>query len=463
MRCTPSIFQPRPRILPAALGMSGEPFDGAAVLYEMHGEPALLLWSGLRDVDLAAAGVTANPEELFAQDAEQARRRWISATIGLHAELRPPLELLAGLLGDNPPHLSEVSSACSTIASWASDAGFGRTALAAALRAAAASPRQPAYSYLAGIMARRIADDPRAEAWLKRTSVMAQRVGDVWHHGLALMALANLHMLRFEAEPAISKLHQVLTLSRRYALWDLRPRAYHDLFCIGCTDGSPRQAAAYALAAARGYGRFHAGTRTLAHDLAVFLILQDRAPIALRILRSLDYGQLRNAEQLLVLGSIGRAAGAAGEIRLYGEIWDEFWKRLDSVIEYDRTAEALISLAWGAASLRDATRLEVAAREALRIATPRRELQEVLQAELMLASLSRGEFPEPVSRVTGTPDDLHDAITAAELLLRDMLRWPHVAAPDTASDRMAPAAVDREAGEARGFRKLARLTRAATR
>lgn len=440
--------------------MPGESYEGAAVLDEMRDELSIVLWCLVRAVDLVVAADPSQRGELFSPCAEQDLRSWIGGAADLDENVQQQLGLLTRLLGSSPPGLMETSAACATVAEWASNAGFGRTAYAVAIRAAAASPRQPEYAYLAGIMARRIADYPRAEAWLKRTSVLAQRAGDAWHHGMALMSLSTLHIVRFETGAAILKLRQVLTLARRHALWELRPKAYHDLFCLACTDGPPREAAAFALAAARGYGRHRAGTRLLAHDLALFLVLQHRAPLALRILRSLDYGPHRAAERLIVLGSIARAAGAAGEARLYFEIWSEFWQRLDAVLEYDRTAEALISIAWGAASLKDATRLEVAAREALRIARPRGEMQEVLQAEQILASLSKGEFPQPVSRVTGSPDDLQDAVTAAEVLLRELLRDLHATGKPVSAreaESIAPGT-----SEVRGFRRLARLIRATT-
>lgn len=134
----------------------------------------------------------------------------------------------------------------------------------------------------------------------------------------------------------------------------------------------------------------------------------------------------------MLLGTIAWAAGAAGEARFYLSTWNEFWKRVDSASEYDRTAGALINLAWGAAKLKDATRLDLAAREALRIAKPRGEMLEVQQAEQMLTSLRQGLFPEMVDSATGSPGELRNAIIAAERLLRDMLRWPHVRAPDAA-------------------------------
>lgn len=451
--------------VPSGLGMPGEPFEAAAILDEVHGELGLLLWSGVRDVDLWISGAPSERDSLFAAGAEDARRMIIASALQADHRVRQPLEVLAGLLGTAALTATnaEVSGACATLADWASEAGFPRTAFVTALRAASASPRVPTFCLTAGVMARRLADYVRSEAWLRRAAGLARRVGDNHSHALALMHMANLHLLRYEAGPAVLMLQQALGVARRFSLWETRPKVYHDLFRIHATEGDPRQAARYALAAARGYGRFHPRLPALAHDLALFLILQDRPRTALRVLQSLDPGRLRAAERLLVLGSTARAAGATGQVRLYCEIWSEVWMRLDSVQSYDRASEALVNLAWGAAALEDATRLEVAAREALRLALPRDEKQEVLAATQMLECVASGTFPELITRTPGSKEDLQHAVAAAELLLRDLLRCPQVITPDALSDRVedkpAPGAVD----EARGFRKLARLTRATAR
>ncbi|HEX6909353.1 MAG TPA: hypothetical protein VF142_03110, partial [Longimicrobium sp.] len=242
------------------------------------------------------------------------------------------------------------------------------------------------------------------------------------HYGLALMSLANLHMQRFEMELAIRRLRQALGAARRFAVWDLRGLAYHDLFLISATHGSAAQAARYAFYAVRGYGRFHPRLPALAHDLAWFLILQGRPRRALAILQALDDRSMRAPERLLVLSTTAWAAGAAGEAQVFWEAWGAFWQWLDTVDSYDRAGEALINLAWGAAGLRDATRLEVAAREALRIALPRQEGQEIEAAETMLAALAAGRFPEPPGVAPQSDADLEDALAAAELLLRQLLR-----------------------------------------
>jgi hypothetical protein len=64
----------------------------------------------------------------------------------------------------------------------------------------------------------------------------------------------------------------------------------------------------------------------------------------------------------------------------------------------------------------------VAAREALRIAVPCNEGQEIEAAELMLAGLAEGRFPELPGIATRSDTDLRDALAAAELLLRELLR-----------------------------------------
>lgn len=407
--------------VPAALGFGREAFEGATILDEVPGELAPILWQMLRDVDLWLATDTRRGRRLFAPDAARNRARLIDALASDDPEVRRLLAELARCLGGPHGSAVEMGAACAALARWASEAGFARTAFAAALRAAAASPRDAACSYMAGVMARRAADHVRAEAWLQRARSLALRTGDGRHYGLSLMSLANLHMQRFEKDLAIRRLRQALAAARRFAVWDLRGMAYHDLFLINATHGPPAEAARYALSAVRGYGRFHPRLPALAHDLAWFLLLQDRAEHALQILQALDHRSMCAPERLLWLSSVARAAGAAGERHVFSQMWNEFWQWLDTVSCYDRTAEALINLGWGAASLRDATRLEVAAREALRIAVPRAERQEVDAAEKMLACLEVGGFPRQPAVRADSDEELKDALAAAQHLLRQLL------------------------------------------
>lgn len=89
-------------------------------------------------------------------------------------------------------------------------------------------------------------------------------------------------------------------------------------------------------------------------------------------------------------------------------------------------AEALISFAFGAVALGDTPRVEIAAREALRMATARQEWQEAAAARNLLASLAAGRLHAAPSIAAGTDDDLRDALAAAELLLQQLVRTPAV-------------------------------------
>jgi hypothetical protein len=415
---------PRSWSVPVALGFGPEAFDGAAVLDEMHGEQALLVWQILRDVDLWLAADRPAGRRLFSPGAGAGRVRQIERGFRHDNAAHQPLQALATLLRGTHRDAGQVSAACAALARWASEAGLARTAFAAALRAAASSPRDPGYCHLAGVMARRSADYLRAEAWLRRSLALARRVLDGRHYGLSLMSLANLHMMRYQGEMAERRLRQALKAARRFAIWDLRALAFHDLFMLTSTHGHPAQAARYALAAARGYGRFHPRLPALAHDVAWFLLRYGHPARALRILQALDDRSLRAQERLLVLSSIGRAAGAAGDAHVFWRVWTDLWQWLDTIPSYDRAAEALVNLGWGAAHLGDATRVEVAAREALRIAGPRDERQEIEAAERMLASLAKGRVPEPPVRVACSDAELADAVSAAEMLIEQLLEAP---------------------------------------
>jgi hypothetical protein len=142
--------------------------------------------------------------------------------------------------------------------------------------------------------------------------------------------------------------------------------------------------------------------------------------------------------RLVATSNVARIAGAAGDRPRFLDAWTAVWQFVDRRISEERVAEALINLAWGAAELGDTARAEVAAREALRIAVPRQEWQEVEEAEGMLVRLSEGRLPDPPRVAAGTDEELRDALAAAEMLLRQLLQTPaliRTGSPRKARDR----------------------------
>lgn len=411
-----------------------EPFPAAAVLEEHDNDLGVLIWSSLRAADLWIEAGTA--EGLFSPRAERARVARIDALGAMEAPLSEALAVMAGILASPAVHARQLASACAQLAQWADDGGWVRTAFEAAARAAVIDPRDPRHALLAGTMARRAADHCRAHGWLVRAERLARRAGDGLSHANALLAAAQIHMVRGERGPAETTLRRAIRSARRHGAWEVKPRAYHDLFCIQCTDGDVRTAAAYALAAAEGYGLHHHLLLALAHDVALFLSMHGRAPHVLPLLEALVVRTASFPRRLIAFSSLGRVAGLAGDRVRFAAAWSGVWTRLDRRVSEDRAAEALINLAWGAAYLDDLQRLEIAASEALRIATPREEWNEVRAAEEFLRAIDRGSVPDCPAAVWSSDDDLRDGLAAAELILQQLLRTPamrnvpRIAAPD---------------------------------
>lgn len=403
---------------------SPEPFPAAPVLQELDSDTGRVIWMSLRAADLWMGVDVEVRGGLFGEGAERARTAGIDALEPLDPALGHALRVLAGVLGAPSVAGPQVASACAALARWADKGGWPRTAFEAAARGALAAPRDPAHALLAGTLAQRAADYPRAAAWAARAVRLARRAGDGASHANALLAMAQIHMVRGERAAAESTLRETIRVARRYGVWEVKPRAYHDLFCIQCTDGDVRTAAAYALAAAEGYGLHHERLAALAHDLALFLACHGRGRQALPLMQALAPRMSNPRLRLVAFSSMGRVAGRVGDRARFADAWTTVWTMLDQRLSEARAAEALINLAFGAAELGDTARVEVAAREALRIAEPRQEWQEVDAARAMLGALAEHRSPGPPPTAAGTDDELRDALAAAELLLDQLLHTP---------------------------------------
>jgi tetratricopeptide (TPR) repeat protein len=412
--------------IPPGLGPGCLTFAGAAVLDELNSDLGLLIWNSLRSVDVWARAGKDERQGLFTRPSAGRRQEWIDALAGPDPALRKTLNVLAGILDSPAPAPHQVALACAELARWANREGFTATAFEAAARAASAAPRVAAYCVLAGETARRLGDYTRAASWLTRTLRLARRTRDRRSYGRALLEMAMIHMVRYEREPAERRLHQAIRAARRHSLWNVRARAYHNLFCIQTTEGDVRTAAGYALAAAESYGLHHPQVPALAHDVALFLATHGRYERALGILEALAMRFPRKRERILAVSTLGRVSGLAGDRLRFVDAWSTAWKMLDDGTGENYAAEAMINLAWGAAALGDGMRMEIAAREALRIAEVREEGQEIQSARQMLAAAAAGTFPDGPRTAAGSDEELRDALSAAEKLLEQLARFPAV-------------------------------------
>jgi tetratricopeptide (TPR) repeat protein len=390
----------RPWIVPPGLLMQGEPFEGYYVLEETRDELGLLLWQSLRDVEIWAMAEPEERPELFTSGALHDRMERIEEEVDPGAPVRPVLEGLAGLLA-RPGRVTpqEVCELCEELSRWASDAGLPRTALAFAQRGAMAAPDEAGPAYLVGLIARRAADYRRAEVWFRRALAIARHSLDWRVYSLAHAGLGQMHMQRGDAPKARARLLRALRAARRHGIWSVRSIALHDLFCLAATGPDPRLAEHYAGSAFRSYGRRHPRLPALAHDIARFWMSRGHHGLALDIFQAVQPHLARPQERMLGLSNLAQAAGGAGDGTLFTRAWNEVWRMIDERDDTELVSEALINLAYGAQSLGQVVRMDMAASYALTIATRRNEAQEKMIAEELLQitrHMGRSTDPQPI-------------------------------------------------------------------
>lgn len=398
----------RPWIIPPGLLIQSEPFEGYHVLDETRDELGVLLWQSLRDVEVWAAAAPEQRAHLFTPGALHQRMARIEAEVDPSAPVRPALERLARLLAvPGVVTQAEVCDMCEALSHWASDAGLPRTALAFAQRSAVAAPDEAGPAYLVGLISRRAADYRRAEVWFRRALALARHNHDWRVYSLAHAGLGQMYMQRGDAPNARARLQRALRAARRHGIWSVRSIALHDLFCIAATGPDPRLAEQYARAAFRSYGRRHPRLPALAHDIARFWMSQGHHDLALATFQAVLPHLRRPPERMLGLSNLAQAAGGAGDAALFTRAWNEVWQTIDERDDSELVAESLINLAYGAQSLGQVVRMDMAASYALTIATRRNEAQEQVVAEQLLQ----------VSRHMGKRDDPEPAESDPEPLL----------------------------------------------
>lgn len=362
--------------------------EGAAVLEENAGGLGVLLWDVARDLVLWATSRPRERAELFAPAAERTRSAWL-----LSSALDPMLE--AALLGlvrvtGQPSRASRerVAMACREIARWADAQGAVATANAFAHAAAIAVPANANLCYEAGRFARRCADYPRAERWLKRAILLGRQKGEWEAYAKGLSGLGNTYVQRGDY-PRARRYHlRCLSVARRHQLRKLEGDAAHDLCAIAIETRRLSEVHSYARIAYVAYGEGHPRLPALAHDVAHAWMNDGYFARALEVFEAV-LSHCGSAERILVLGNICRSAASAGNTVRFEQAWTEAWTAIDSRPAQEHVAQALLDMARGAAAAR---RWEWAEKAALRshdVATQRREARVQLTAESVLESIRR--------------------------------------------------------------------------
>jgi hypothetical protein len=147
--------------------------------------------------------------------------------------------------------------------------------------------------------------------------------------------------------------------------------------------------------AVAAYGPGHGRIYTLAHDVAFFWMdkmgrFSDAAEMMLNLA---DYLWVP-WQRILLYSNLTRAAAGAGWAPVFEAAWNETWVLLRQQPSQVAHSMALVHLALGAGTLSQWERAEMAAIQALRIASERGECQPMLAAEAILEAVRRASFAE---------------------------------------------------------------------
>lgn len=394
--------------IPPVLTRGPEVFEGLAVLDEV---PGVALWQALRDATLWAEAAPELRPALFHRAAEPA---WSAPA----PELAAPLAVLAALArspGAGDP--ATVARACREIANWAEERGHLATALAFCQASALSEPTDAAAACDVGRLARRRAEEARAETWYRRTVAVARQRGDWATYSRAFLGLGTLHARRGSLTAARRFHMRALRAANRNTLRELEGSALHKLFSLAAAAGHRREAMRLARAALDLYGPRHPRTSRLAHDVARHWLAAGHAARALPVLRVLLPRVTDSAQRLPLLADNARAAAATGDAHGFLDAWTEAWDLARAAT--DPPARPFLSLARAAAILGAWEKAEAAARHAVRTSHDDRTRT---AAESLLDSITRRA---PIDTTPAPePGDISGAADALSRDLAQCLRAP---------------------------------------
>ena len=374
---------------PPAILHGGEAFEGAAVLEEMEGPLAVLLFQVVRDVYLWGATPPEERAGLFPGRADEALAALLRSA---DADVQLESALLALVRMTGAPERArdeQVALACQHVAHWADVNGHTATAIAFAQGAAVVLPADAAASYAVGRLARSRGEFPRAETWYRRAVALGRQSGDWTSYAMAFAGLGNLYMSRGNFPMARRFLLRALRSARRHSMRALHALVLHDLFVVAAQTRQRDEAERLAREAFAMYGPDHPRLVHLTSDVAAFWMEHGRFTAALTVFQALVHHMQRLEDRLGVLANTVRAAAGAGERRLFEQTWDEVWDRMARIQTLGNASVVMLDLARGAAMLGEYERAERAAELAMQSARERGEGKVLLEAEAVLDQARR--------------------------------------------------------------------------
>lgn len=379
---------------------------------------AVELWRAVARVRLWAQSMD-NREALFSgrDDSFADRRALIERT---EPDLARLLDVFARLHGSvDPPTEKEVIAACRKVAGWAEQRGAYETAMQFSEAAAMVDPEDPRLANDAGRVCRRAGDRPRAEVWYSRGIGLARRSQNKKQYASGYLGLAAVLRDGGEHYSAMALIRRAGNAAKRGGFRGKAAEAYQDALGVATIHGHITRAIFFAYRALSVYPVHHGRFPAFAHDVAFLLINRGLYSAAMSILPAVLKHIHRPVERLVVLGSLARAAGGAGNQEVFRSALNEI--RAMAFAQRSTWAGAIYSAGEGARLLEFWDVAADLADEAIRAA---RENEDpvVLQLAARLAAEIEHRIEGVETRPADDPAGRYLRTLAAELQLR-LARW----------------------------------------
>lgn len=324
---------------------------GAVILHEVPDIFALHVFQALRLVFAWAAGPQVSGPEFDPTELEGWEADVLVAT-GVDEALWAPVAVIAGELSRPAEVDPEVlSRACLAVTDWALGSDAHGTAVLFAEAAAVVWPNNARLAWICGKIYREQQQFGRAEMWIRRARRVAVWTGDWELQAQAINSLGNIKIHRGDLTAARELLLSAARLAKRKRLRERHAMVLHDLFVVSTYAGRFAEADAYAQQAFSAYGPDHPNLISLCFDIANLCTRQGQFARALQMLGALRARFADRDNQLRVIASIARAAGAAGDAESFQRAWRDSWTLMDAGLPADLRAAAALELGLGAVSL----------------------------------------------------------------------------------------------------------------
>jgi tetratricopeptide (TPR) repeat protein len=262
--------------------------------------------------------------------------------------------------------LSELAAACGYVSEWARGAGYPITATVFAEAGATVAPDDPHAAFLAGRANRLTQQFWRAEVFYRRAIRLAYRELNWDVYIRSLLGLGKLMSESGRADVAEEFYSTAASVAETEGLKWLAAQTYHDMLVLHFDSGDLDRALDYARRALRTYPAHNERLPIFVHDVAFVLIAGCHFDDAFPILRAVFKAPLDPQEQVLVAGTMARAAGS---LRLEEDLAEAEARLLAHAPHHTyHAAFSMLNLAHGMRAIGDWRRAEQYAARALVLA-----------------------------------------------------------------------------------------------